>query len=583
MLDLPHNSFNETASILMDTAPSGCILFDQNLSIAALNQKAKDLFGLSQEQNLSKIKLKDLLPEHQPDGIPTIMHVKNTIAEITKDGRAKRFLCAWNTSKDLLYLEATFIGVSHSDKTYSVTHFRELGADCVGCFVVSDNNNLIQRLEDMLDHMPIMCNTFDKDFRIIDCNQKSVEVFEMQNKQEFMDRFFEISPPLQPCGTPSPQKAVECIAKAFNEGFYDFDWMDKIPRTGELVPSHVSLIRFEWKNELYVVAFIYDMREFHKLQEVERATRERMQYMLDSSPLACFLIDEHFNITEVNHEFYNLFGLSNKSGHMQLADEVTAFFKHKELSPKYQPDGRLSSEKGLEKYNLALEKGSTNFEWMHQTLTKEPLPCEVTLVRVTQGDKHMVIAYVMDLRAFKHAASMMDKLEHLEKLAYTDPLTGASNRRYFMEIAERELNDCISRHRPFSVVMIDVDKFKEINDNYGHGVGDEVLKILISRTSSALRQQTVVARYGGEEFIVLLPNVDTAKAKEIALRMKEAVGASPFHIGSAALPVTISLGVGSKNDDTKSLPDIINNADKALYAAKASGRNAVITYTELEQ
>ena len=444
--------------------------------------------------------------------------------------------------------------------------------NCSECPSLEDNLNLIQRMSDMLDHMPIMCNTFDKDFRIIDCNHKSVEIFGMQSKQEFMERFPEVSPEFQPCGMPSMKKAVKCIAKAFDDGIYSFDWIDRIPDTGEPVPSRVTLIRFEWREEFYVVAFIHDMREIYKLNELERISRERIQNMLDSMPIASILVCSDFNTVESNSEAFRLFGVKDKNKH---------FNPFLDCSPKYQPDGRLSSEKIKGLFADAHKTNRLSFEWMHQTQDIDTLPCEVTLVRLHSGEEDMVIAYIRDLRTAKQAADMLEKLGQLEKLAYTDPLTGAYNRRYFMEQAEKALAQNIGEHKHFSIIMADIDHFKAINDKYGHSVGDGVLKVLVARMQGALKHKTIIARYGGEEFIILLGRVNEKTAAEVAQRLKRTLAESPFSVDGICIAVTASFGVGSLCENAKTLDCIINNADTALYAAKRAGRNRVTCFTEM--
>ena len=163
-------------------------------------------------------------------------------------------------------------------------------------------------------------------------------------------------------------------------------------------------------------------------------------------------------------------------------------------------------------------------------------------------------------------------------LAFTDALTGAHNRRYLVETAEQELKECIEKDQNFSLIMIDIDHFKSINDRYGHACGDEVLKILTSRVRHILKHDTLFVRYGGEEFVVTLSGVSHEDAEKTAWRLQKAIKASAFRIGALEINVTASFGVASKTATSTTLSDIIHKADKALYRAKASGRNTVISY-----
>ena len=439
--------------------------------------------------------------------------------------------------------------------------------NCDNCERMEDNKNLLKRLQDMIDYMPIMANTFDKNFNAVDCNQRTCEIFGV-SKEEWCERFHETLPEFQPDGQPSGEKAISLIKQAFEEGTCSFDWVDR-KFDGELLPSFVSLVRFEWKNEMFVVAFVEDRRDFFKLKESERLTKERMKNMLDASPSACLIIDEEYKLTEVNNMFKTLFGLK--------VDHIT-FEQFVELAPKYQPDGRLSSEKLFEMIQKTMEVGKHSFDWLHQTTWMEAVPCEITLVRADQENKSFVIAYIHDLRGVKEAAKIADKLKMMEQLAYTDPLTGAYNRRYFMERAAEEIGK-LRRDRPYSVIILDIDFFKRINDTYGHPTGDEVLKILVARFKNVLKQGTLFARFGGEEFIVLLPEVDEVTAMEIGWRINKAVESHKFHIDNIDISVTVSCGVGVAYSKTFDLNDTISSADKALYSAKAAGRNTVMSET----
>lgn len=435
---------------------------------------------------------------------------------------------------------------------------------CESCERLDDNMNLLKRFQDMIDNMPMMCNIFDADFQIVDCNQKTCEIFGME-KEEFIGKFHETLPEFQPDGKPSMEKALEKIKQAFEQGTCSFEWVDR-KLDGELIPSHVSLVRFEWKQELYVVAFVHDRREYHKLQAIERATKERMKNMLDSSPSACLIINDEFKLTEMNSVFKSLFGLKS---------DLITFEDFVELAPTYQPDGRLSAEKLSEMIHKTLEVGRNSFEWLHQTTLMEAVPCEVTLVRAEQENKAFVMAYISDLRKLREASELSSKLKQMEDLAYTDPLTGAYNRRYFMERSREEIMK-LDKIKPFAIIMMDIDFFKRINDTYGHPVGDEVLKILVQRLRNVLKSGTVFARFGGEEFIVVLPGVGSNTASEVAWRINKVVEGQQFQMGEIGISVTVSLGVSAGTRADSNLDETISNADKALYEAKLSGRNTVV-------
>jgi diguanylate cyclase (GGDEF)-like protein len=166
--------------------------------------------------------------------------------------------------------------------------------------------------------------------------------------------------------------------------------------------------------------------------------------------------------------------------------------------------------------------------------------------------------------------------EELRGRAETDPLTGVANRRRFHQTLDIECTRFTRNHFPLSVLMIDLDFFKEVNDRYGHPVGDTVLRIVAQLILLSLRKTDLLARYGGEEFAVLLPETPVEGAHVIAERIRETVCQKPIIADGCAMQVSVSVGVASHVDDNEATPEILlKKADLALYRAKAAGRNRV--------
>lgn len=166
--------------------------------------------------------------------------------------------------------------------------------------------------------------------------------------------------------------------------------------------------------------------------------------------------------------------------------------------------------------------------------------------------------------------------EELRRRAETDPLTGVANRRRFHQALEIECIRFTRGHDPFSLLMIDLDNFKDINDRYGHPAGDAVLFSIAQRLLIGLRKTDLLARYGGEEFSILLPETRIEGAGVIAERIREAVCQTPIDVEGHPIRVSVSVGVASHSNDREIDPQILlKKADLALYRAKATGRNRV--------
>lgn len=163
----------------------------------------------------------------------------------------------------------------------------------------------------------------------------------------------------------------------------------------------------------------------------------------------------------------------------------------------------------------------------------------------------------------------------LTQLAMTDPLTGLYNRRHFFERAEIEFQRATRQEHSISFLLMDVDGFKNINDNYGHDAGDEVMLYLSSILPAEIRVFDLVARFGGDEFIIMLVHVHQEQAYEIAERIRERVSQSPMTFESRTFNVQLSVGVASFDPKDDNLKTILKRADTALYLAKQHGRNRV--------
>jgi len=165
--------------------------------------------------------------------------------------------------------------------------------------------------------------------------------------------------------------------------------------------------------------------------------------------------------------------------------------------------------------------------------------------------------------------------EELRRLEATDSLTGVMSRRAFLEQAQREISRARRYGRPVALLMLDFDHFKQINDNHGHAVGDEVLRGSIGVCKAELREQDLLGRMGGEEFCAVLPEADQDAAMQVSERLRSAVAALQFIGKAGAFPVRISIGLTMVSRQDANLAQTLERADRALYLAKERGRDRV--------
>ncbi len=177
-------------------------------------------------------------------------------------------------------------------------------------------------------------------------------------------------------------------------------------------------------------------------------------------------------------------------------------------------------------------------------------------------------------RLERRARQLHRSREVLRRLALYDPLTGALNRGEGVRVLERELVRSRREGTRVSLLLLDLDHFKQINDTYGHPGGDAVLRAVVERLQTTLRPYDLVARYGGEEFVVVLPGCDLVKGTSVAERLRVAIAARPVDSGGRVIAVTASFGLASW-DGAASVDSLVESADRALYRAKRAGRNRV--------
>lgn len=165
--------------------------------------------------------------------------------------------------------------------------------------------------------------------------------------------------------------------------------------------------------------------------------------------------------------------------------------------------------------------------------------------------------------------------DEIYRMTTVDGLTQVFNRRYFEDAIERELSRSRRYARPLSLVLLDIDFFKKINDTWGHLAGDAVLKEVAGTVRSRTRREDVLARFGGEEFALLLPEVDQKGAAQLAEKVRKLVEKHVFKFDGEEIPVTLSAGVATLAKKSEDAHELIRRADEKLYEAKSSGRNRV--------
>jgi diguanylate cyclase len=227
-------------------------------------------------------------------------------------------------------------------------------------------------------------------------------------------------------------------------------------------------------------------------------------------------------------------------------------------------------------------------------LLNRVLGIDLTLLPPTSTDRLIDLMAVtvvsgtaiwLNEKAKAHAMTRLESTQALlNHLAMVDPLTNVFNRRYFYDRAKFELEVARLQESRTSLLLLDIDHFKNINDTHGHPVGDQILTGMVLLCQQNLREMDTLARLGGEEFVILLPETDPTEARHIAERLRKTLEHTPIHTDAGPLYVTISIGVMTQLTSESELPvhKLVQRADQAMYLAKRSGRNRVVVWQSPE-
>lgn len=312
--------------------------------------------------------------------------------------------------------------------------------------------------------------------------------------------------------------------------------------------------------------------------EVRERASKRFSDLFEGLPVACFTYNEEGRIIEWNGAFTEMFGLHPEEIFEKSVWEVMSPAGGREAMDRVFSGLRME---GVEWVRPLPDGGARNLHTNAFPL-RDPrgavvgaicASIDITERRVLERrlEEQLRRASALNAELERHKLELESANTQLSLRAVTDGLTGLNNHRYFQEMLERRYDEAVRLGRPLSVVMVDVDFFKQYNDTYGHPAGDQVLKGLAEKLQQAVRDTDTVARYGGEEFVALLPNADTNEAILVAERLRQSIEAGPWPLR----PITASIGSATLNAQTASHSQLVDDADRALYWSKKHGRNRV--------
>ena len=298
-----------------------------------------------------------------------------------------------------------------------------------------------------------------------------------------------------------------------------------------------------------------DISPLKKVEEKLRESREQITRILEFSP--CPIVIRALKTRAL----------------LYFNEQASRFYQSINTSINLgESDTFLGIENMMELGKELMEKGEIHDKELQFT-TKDSKQVTLIYSAVVASYEYQPAAII----SFMDITERKNLEEELRTMAQTDSLTGVFNRRYFTDMGKREFMRCRRNHLPLSLIILDIDHFKRINDQYGHDIGDEAIKTLCELCRLNLRDLEMLARIGGEEFAILLPDKNLATSLKVATRIREVIEQNILQIRGQDIQYTVSMGICELNSEHEQFEALIKSADVALFKAKDLGRNRIET------
>ncbi len=381
----------------LEAMPICFSFWNTNLEAMYCNKAYMKLFGLKDVDEY-RLRHAEFSPEFQPDGQKSSELGKHYIQTALKDGRAQ-FNWTHKTPKGhIIPTEVTLIKVIHDDKPYLSCYLRDLRDIIASEKKIAQTNAHIQF---MLDTMPLATQTWSQDHTLLDCSLECARLFGYKTEQEFIDNFYSTIPEYQPSGQKSSDIIEELLNEAFAIGHAHTEWIHKT-QDDATIPCDVRIIRGTLSGEPIAIVYIQDLRSHYEQMDKLHKAEAYTKLLLDASPFGTLIWNKNLELVGSNEAIAKMFGL------IKDHEFVDHFF---ELIPEFQPDGTNSIEKMQKVLNDGFKDGKASTYWVGQDINKNPVPTEVSLVRITHQNEYMMAGYIKDLREIEASRKKVQATE----------------------------------------------------------------------------------------------------------------------------------------------------------------------------
>ena len=396
---------------LLRSSKVPCVIWDEKGDVVEYNDATVNTFGTP--SNLTPAEFNkfflSIQPEYQADGSLTEVVRQGLIREALEKGFSQ---IAGHLEKSDGTPFPVSVNVTRVSWLYDyrlVVHINDLTEIRAKEVAAKEAE---ERMKLMLDSNPLCCSFWDENHNMIDCNEEAARVFNLSDKQVFLDDFLKLSPTYQPDGQLSKDKAKYVLNEAFEKGRIVFEWMHQ-NLNGEPIPAEVTLVRMQRDGHSIlagytVLGYLRDLREHKRMMAETEEANKRTKLMLDINPMICIMRDDKGNIIDCNQEALNVLGIRDKT---EFCKNFYSYF------PEYQPNGQYSTEITKELERILAEKGIMYIERTFLTPAGELVPVETKFVRIPWQETFRDISFSRDLRETKANEKKMQEIAEREREA----------------------------------------------------------------------------------------------------------------------------------------------------------------------
>ena len=381
---------------VIDNMPLISNISGRDSSILECNEEATRVFGLRDKREYIE-RFFELQPSFQPDGRDSREKALEMEAIAFETGQNRFEWMHRHINGEPIPCDVTLVRVKWRGEDQLLSFVQDLRKFHEA---QRKEHEMSDRIRLMLDAAPLAIEFWDKNYRLVDCNQTALDFYGFSSKAEFIKSWAKSQPEFQPDGIPTRKKMAWHLKRIFDEGFDSFSFMEQ-KRSGESVSLEIDGYRMKFNDELVVATYAKDVTELKKATKRMREAEERIQLMLDGVPISCYLVNKDFEAIDCNKETLSLFDFAHKPEGIE---------KFRDIFSKYR------SDKLMKYFDNAIRDGAERFEWILQK-PKEGgyIPCEIAFIRFSHMGEYVVAAYIFDLRAQKEMLWERQRVESAEE------------------------------------------------------------------------------------------------------------------------------------------------------------------------